>query len=150
MKFLSLLILFMGSCAGFSPLRAQQLPAPSPFVLAVTKISSASVVVWTNATVSFHFQNAGAINVDQLDDELAKKGVNSQRIVRIMDGNKVIAEGRLRGRAWADDSNGFGLKFESLEAAKEAGRAIRKQGVPKMTKPKLKIADDNDRRSWIY
>ena len=119
------LIVGAGAFAG----RAQVSSAPSAFVLAVTNISRASVQVMLTNAVSFHFADAGVVNVDELDVELVKSGMHSKRLVRIVDGIHVVAEGRLLGRAWGNQSNGFLLKFDSPEAAKKAADAMRDKGT---------------------
>ena len=114
-------------CAGAS-LGGAQVPLPSsPFDLAVTNISLASVYVRTNNVVGFHFVDArfGGDNVDELDQELAKTGIRSKRLIRVMEGTNVVAEGRLYGRAWGIHANGFLLHFDSPEAAQKAAAAIR-------------------------
>ena len=114
--------------------RAQVSSPSSPFVLAVTNISSASVLLWTNNAVSFHFVDAGMVDVDELDQELAKSGIQSQRRVRIIEGMQVVAEGRLLGRAWGIRGNGFLLRFDSAGAAEKAAEIMRDKAafvVPK-------------------
>ena len=109
--------------------RAQVSSPSSPFVLAVTNISSASVLLWTNNAVSFHFVDAGMVDVDELDQELAKSGIHSQRQVRIIEGRQVVAEGRLLGRAWGIRGNGFLLRFDSAGAAEKAAEIMRDKGA---------------------
>jgi hypothetical protein len=131
------LILGTGAFAG----HAQVSPPSSPFVLGVTNINSGSVHVWTNNAVSFHFLDAGAVNVDELDQELAKSGIHSKRLVRIIDDRHVVAEGRLLGRSWGTHANGFILEFDSPEKAKEVAEVMRHKGT--LAFPKR---DDKDRK----
>jgi hypothetical protein len=105
--------------------RAQVSSPSPPFVLAATNISIASVQVILTNVVAFHFADAEAVNVTELDEELAKSGMHSKRLVRIVDGIHLVAEGRLLGRAWGTQSNGFLLKFDSPEAAEKAADAMR-------------------------
>ncbi len=126
-----------GACA--------QVSSPSAFALAVTNISVASVHVWTNNVVAFHFADArfGVVNVDELDRELAKSGIHSKRLIRIVEGTKVLAEGRLYGRAWGVHANGFLLKFDSPEAAQEAAAVMQDRGA--LVLPKV---HGDDLKAW--
>jgi hypothetical protein len=115
--------------AGVFAGHAQESVHYSPFVLAVTNVSITSVRVVTNNAVSFLFANADVVNVDELDQELAKSGIHSTRLVRVMDGMHVVAEGRLLGRAWGTHANGFLLRFDTGEAAQDAAKAMRDKGT---------------------
>lgn len=129
MKTRNAIVLCVLLAAGAFAVHAQESAFSSSFVLAVTNISITSVQVVTNNAVAFHFANADVINVDELDQELAKSGIHSTRLVRVMDGMHVVAEGRLLGRAWGDHANGFLLRFETGEAAQGAARAMRDKGT---------------------
>jgi hypothetical protein len=48
--------------------------------------------------------------------------------MRRSDGIHVVAEGRLLGRAWGIQSNGFLLQFDSPEAAEKAADVMRDKG----------------------
>lgn len=112
--------------------RAQVSSPPSPFVLAISNISSGYVHVWTNSTVSFSFTASAVVKVDELRSELNKNGVENKRRVKIMDGDQIIAEGRLIGRVRQADSlhtDGFILRFDSPEMAIEAAEIIRERGA---------------------
>jgi hypothetical protein len=107
-----------------------QAPSPAaPFVLAVTSISMGSVHVWTNNVLAFHFADARAVNVDELDQELARRGTHSERRVRIVEGTNVLVEGRLCGRAWGVRANGFMLQFATPEAALAAAAVMQEKGA---------------------
>jgi hypothetical protein len=118
------LILGAGAFVG----RGQVSSPSAPFVVAVTNISSANIHVWSN-TVSFHFAAAGVVNVDGLDQELARSGIRSKRLIRIMDRTNVIAEGRLLGRSWGLDTDGFLLSFDSPATAQKAAALLYDKGT---------------------
>jgi hypothetical protein len=137
------LCLILGTGASLG--RAQVSSPSSPFELAVTNISIASVHVWTNNVVAFHFADArfGVVNVDELDQELAKSGIHSKRLIRIVEGTNVLARGRLYGRAWGVHANGFLLKFDSPEAAQKAAAVMQDKGA--LVLPKV---HENDLKAW--
>jgi hypothetical protein len=129
--------------AGAFEARAQAPSSASPFALAVTNISIASVHVRTNNVVAFHFADPrfGVVNVDELDQELAKSGIHSQRLIRVIEGTNVVAEGRLYGRAWGIQANGFLLHFDSPEAAQKAAAVMQDKGafvLPQIHEKELK------------
>jgi len=112
--------------------RAQVSLPSSPYILAVSNISSGYVRVWTNSTVSFSFTASAVVKVGELEAELDKNGIENKRRVRIIDGDQIIAEGRLIGTVRAANSlhtDGFMLRFDSPEMASEAAEIIRKRGT---------------------
>jgi hypothetical protein len=122
--------------------RAQAAPESSPFGLAVSNISIGSVHVWTNY-VAFHSANPRVVNVDELDQELTKRGTRSKRLIRIMEGTNMVAEGRLCGRAWGVRANGFLLQFDSPEAARKAAAVMQDKGA--LVLPKVR---EGDSKAW--
>lgn len=133
------------SSTGASLGHAQVSSPRSPFDLAVTNISIASVHILTNNVVGYHFADArfGVYNVDELDQELAKSGIKSKRLIRIMEGTNVVAEGRLFGRSWGIRANGFLLKFDAPEAARKAAAVMHEKGT--LVFPKHY---NTDRKAW--
>jgi hypothetical protein len=110
--------------------RAQGSSNSSPFVLAVTNISSTSVLVWKkNSAVSFRFTAPGVVKVDELENELAKNGVKNKRLVRIISGDQIVAEGRLIGTVNSSLANGFILAFDFPEAAGKAAETMKERGT---------------------
>jgi hypothetical protein len=135
-------------CAGASLGRAQVASPSSPFDLAVTNVSIASVRVRTNNVVAFEFADArfGVDKVDELDKELDKNGIHSKRLIRFMEGANVVAEGRLYGRVWGVHDNGFLLHFDSSEAARKAARVMWDKGTFVLPK-----TFEGDTKAWtIY
>lgn len=128
-------------CTGVFAACAQESSPSSPFALAVTNISIASVQVGTNSVVGFHFADPAVVNVDELDQELAKSGIHSKRLIRIMEGPNVVAEGRLLGRSWGIRANGFLLKFDTPEKAQNAAAIMQEKGTLVFPKP-------HDSKSW--
>lgn len=129
---------------GAGDARAQVSSSSPPFAVAATNISIASVHVWTNV-VGFHFADArfGVVKVDELDRELAKSGIHSKRLIRIVEGTKVLAEGRLYGRSWGAQANGFLLQFDLREAAQRAAAVMQDKGA--LVLPKV---HENDLKAW--
>ena len=74
---------------------AQSSVSSPPLVVAVTNISSASVHVWTNGAVSFHFTRGEVASTE----DVIRDGVRKRRLVMIMDGEHLLAEARLVGMA---------------------------------------------------
>jgi hypothetical protein len=96
----------------------------TPFILAVTNISSVSVRVWTNSSVAFQLTRHDLVGLDVL----VKEGVRGHREVRIMDGERVIGQGRMLGHAFGAESWGLMLAFDMPQAALDAARGMRDLG----------------------
>jgi len=136
MKIRHVIVLALMMGAGVLIGRAQGSSSLSPFVLAVTNISTTSVNVAMNTNlvppfiaVSFDFAFPGVVKVDELKGELAKNGVTNKRPIRIMDGGQILTEGRLIGTVGGSLTNGFILAFVSPAAAKKAAEAMRERGT---------------------
>ena len=98
--------------------------------------------------VAFHFADPrfGVVGVDELDQELAKSGIHSKRLIRVIEGTNVVAEGRLYGRAWGIHANGFLLHFDSPGAAQKAAAVMQEKGA--FVLPKI---HEKDLKAWtIY
>ena len=128
---------------------AQPSPTPAPFIVDVTNISSANVRVsvpkirqdYASAVLIFHLVRDWDINFD----ELTKDGVRSKRLLRIVNGDRVIAEARLVGQAHGLEAKGFILAFDSAQAANKAAAEISKLGVIIIPKSCF-----DDQTFWIF
>ena len=151
MKIQNLILLFGILCSGVSFSLAQPSPSPAPFVVGITNIDRERVFVFPRSRadgaglLGFYFEGKNKTEID----ELIREGVRIKRPVRIVDGQRLIAEGRVSGGAQSETAHRLVLAFDSVVIAERAATAIRESGpwedIDTIVRRKV-----DDRRSWRF
>ena len=139
-------------CLGVSSGITQPLPAPLHVIVGIEDIDRDRVIICprpnADGTVlmAFFLKRKNKTGID----ELLRDGVRLKRRVRIADGQRILAEGRIAGGTGGDNAH-LVLAFDSAASAERAAVAIRPklEPVPKEDFDTSLRRRLDDRRNWM-